>query len=295
MKYRVDMDFIGRGNAGAAYGGFLHAWSFRDIGPRQWFEAFRQTALAAMGRSFLPVYRMADGEYRFLMGRHYNFSRKPFIKEFLAVTAEKIRLTNPDKWKTSWGETYSPEDTRRLRANLIEDIRFIAQKGFLACYINDNGLNAFTEHNKPLLAFFQRHEISFGTENYVPFHFCPSLLVSGGWQGLLQNRRILIVTSLTPEKERAITDTLVEMGVASVCFLPISAHSSMYDRLDLSGIDKTMDICLVAAGIGSANILRQLQPLNTLSLDIGGLMNCFADRKASQHGGVIRLPDFANG
>lgn len=114
MKYRVDMDLIGRGNAGAAYGGFLHAWSFRDIEPHEGFEEFRQTALAAMGRRFLPVYHMADGS-------------------------------------------------------------------------------------------------------------------------------------------------------------------------------------LVAAGIGSANILRQLQPLNTLSLDIGGLMNCFADRQASQHGGVIRLPDFENG
>lgn len=294
MKYRVDLDFIGRGNAGAAYGGFLRAWSFRDIGSRDWFEEFRQTALGAMGQRFLPVYRMADGEYRFLMGRQYNFSRKPLIKELIAVTVEKLRLKNPDKWKTSWGETYRPADTRALRARLIEDIKIVAQSGFVACYLNDNGLNAFTEHNRLLLSFFERHGIPFGANNYVPFHFCPSLLVSDGWQEFVKGRRILIVTGLTPEKKQAIECTLKEMGARTVHFLPISSHSAMYDRLDLRGIGEIVDICLVAAGIGSANILRQLQPLNTLSLDIGGLMNCFADRTSTQHGGIIRLPDFNN-
>lgn len=291
MKCRVDIDFIGRGNAGAAYGGFLHAWSFRDIDPRVWFEEFRQVALAAIGHRFLPVYRMADGEYRFLMGREYNFSRKPLFKELLAVTAEKIRLKNPDKWKTSWGETYKPEDTRKLRASLIEDISFIAKLGLLACYLNDNGLNAFTEHNNPLLAFFENKGILFNEGNYVPFHFCPSLLVSDGWQDFVTGRKLLIVTGLTSDKATAIKGTLKEMGAKSVRFLPISSSSSMYDQLNLNGIDEAPDICLVAAGIGSAHILRQLQPLNTLSLDIGGLMNCFIDRKASQHGGVFRLPD----
>lgn len=290
MKYRIDLNFIGCGNAGAAYGGFLHAWSFLDINPHDWFEEFRQTALNAMGQRFLPVYRMADGEYRFLMGRRYNLSRRPLLKELVAVTAEKIGLRNPDKWKTSWGETYNPKDTRGLREKLIENIRNLAQIGFLACYLNDNGLNAFTEHNSPLLSFFQRHNIPFGAENYVPFHFCPSLLVSEGWRDFIENRAILIVTGLTPGKEYAIQETLKEMGAREVRFLPISKHSSMYDRLDLYSIDRTFDICLVAAGIGSANILNQLHPLATLSLDIGGLMDCFVDRKATQHGGVIRLP-----
>ncbi len=294
MKYRINLDFIGRGNAGAAYGGYLHAWSFKDIAPQDWFEDFRQAALGAMGRRFLPVYRMADGEYRFLMGRQYNFSRRPLVKELIAVTVEKIGLKNPDKWQTSWGEAYQPEDTRKLRANLIEEIRFIAQQGFLACYLNDNGLNAFTEHNTPLLSFFGRHNIPFSVDNYVPFHFCPSLLVSDGWQDFVRDRTILIVTGLTNEKEIAIKGTLVEIGAKAVQFLPISSRSSMYDQLDLSGLNESPDICLVAAGIGSAHILRQLQPLNTLSLDIGGLMNCFVDRAASQHGGVFRLPVLNN-
>ena len=294
MIYRIDLDFIGCGNAGAAYGGFLNAWSFRDINPREWFEEFRQTALNTMGRRFLPVYRMADGEYRFLMGRKYNLSRKPLIKELLAVTAEKIRIKNPDKWQTSWGEAYDPKNTRQLRVNLLKDIRYLAQKGFLACYINDNGLNAFTEYNKVLLDFFARNNIPFSAKNYVPFHFCPSLLVSPGWQDFLKKRVILVVTSLTPEKMSAINATLEDMGVEKVRFLSISAKSSMCDYLDLKEVDEKFDICLVAAGIGAAHILNQLEPLNTLSLDIGSLMNCFFNRNATQHGGVFRLPNWTH-
>lgn len=291
MNYRVDLDFIGRGGAGAAYGGFLRAWSFRDVDGRQWFEEFRQKALAAVGCRFLPVYRMADGEYRFLMGRTYNWARRPSLTEFAAVTAEKLRLKDPDNWKTSWGETYTPAETRRLRAELIGHIRYLAERGYLACYLNDNGLNAFTEHNRLLLRYFARHRIAFGMNSYIPFHFAPSLLISAGWRDFIAGRSILIVTGLNPDKEQRIARTLAAMGAGTVRFLPISAHSSMTDAIDLNAAGGVPDLCLVAAGIGSANILRQLEPLQTLTLDIGGLMNCFADTAATQHGGVIALPD----
>ena len=97
MKYRVDLDFIGLGNAGAAYGGHLQAWSFHDINGPDWFEAFRQEALAAIGKRYLPVYRMADGEYRFMFGRRINWSRKPIYRELIGVGAEKFRFRNPDR------------------------------------------------------------------------------------------------------------------------------------------------------------------------------------------------------
>ena len=82
------------------------------------------------------------------------------------------------------------------------------------------------------------------------------------------------------------------MGAGVVQFLPISSSSSMTDRIDVSTIPEPVDVCLVAAGIGSANVLRQLEPAETLAVDIGGLMNCFEDRAALQHGGVIGLPTY---
>ena len=290
MKYRVDLDFIGLGNAGAAYGGHLQAWSFHDINGPDWFEAFRQEALAAIGKRYLPVYRMADGEYRFMFGRRINWSRKPIYRELIGVGAEKFRFRNPDRWQTSWGETYQPRDTRRLRNELLEHTRYLSETGYLACYINDNGLKAFTEYNSVLQQRLAETGVSLNARNYVPFHFAPSLLVSRGWSEFIRGRKLLVVTGLTPKKEDLIRKTLMDYGAGAVSTLPISARSSLTDTLELSQAPGDIDIALVAAGIGSANILRQLAPLETLCLDIGGLMNCFVDRGARQHGGVLGLP-----
>lgn len=290
MKYKVDLDFIGLGDAGTAYGGYLRAWSFRDIDGRAWFEDFRQDALSAIRNRYLPVYRMADGEYRFMFGRRVNWSRKNLARELLAVGAETLRIKNPDRWRTSWGETYAPADTRRLRAELMMHVRELSERGYLACYLNDNGLDAFVEYNRVLEKLLARQGIRLDAGNYVPFHFAPSLLVSPGWKDFLQGRKILIATGLTPEKKARIEHTLTAYGAGAVRFLPISSSSSLTDRLDLSGVDNDVEIALVAAGIGSANILRQLAPLQTLCLDIGGLMNCFQDPKARLHGGIIGLP-----
>lgn len=295
LDSRVDLDFIGRGNAAAAYGGHLRAWSFFETDGRAWFDAFRADALSAVGRRFLPIYRMADGEYRFLMGRRFNPARRPAWKEVAAIAAERLRIRNPDRWKTSWGEEYPPQETRRLRRELIDNIRHVSQHGYLACYLNDNGLDAFTEYNHVLQRFLMNQGVRFDATTYVPFHFAPSLLISSGWQDFIVGRRILVVTGMTADKERRIRETLAKMGARGVETLPISSTSSMTDRLNLSAVQVTPDLCLVAAGIGSANVLRQLQRLDRLALDIGGLMNCFVNPSSRQHGGVIGLPEFGNG
>lgn len=290
MRHRVDIDFVGLGSAGAAYGGFLHAWSFRDVDGKVWFEEFREKALDSVGSHYLPVYRMADGEYRFLMGRRFSPNR-PVLREIAALTVERLRIKNPDRWKTSWGEEYPPSKTRELRARLIENIRYLSGTGFLACYMNDNGLNAFTEYNAELEPFFRNNSIEFGPDNYVPFHFAPSLFINKGRVELVQGRKILVVTGADADKQARIRLTLNTMGARQVNFMPISSSSSMMDTLDLSSIDIKPDLCLVAAGIGSANILKQLEPLGTLCVDIGGLMNCFVNPDIRQHGGVIGLSD----
>lgn len=290
MKYRIDIDFVGSGNAAKAYGGKLDAWSFFDIDGQQWFSQFRQTILDAIGKKYLPVYRMADGEFRFLMGRKYNFHRRPLLKEIVAVTAEKIKLKNPDRWKTSWGEEYSPQETKRLRKELLNNIRFIADHGYLACYINDNGLHAFTEYNVHVEPFLLTNDIKFDENNYIPFHFVVGLLVNNGWEDFYKDRNILVVSGTDDTSEQKIKDTILGFGASTVEFLRISKTSSMKDKLDVSNINIPIDLCLVAAGIGSANVLRQLEPLHTVVLDIGGFINCYIDPTCTQHGGIFHMP-----
>ncbi len=290
LKYRVDLDFIGISSAAKAYGGKLEAWSFIDVQGEAWLSNFRKHVLSCIGKKYLPIYRMADGEYRFLIGRKFNPNRRPLIKEIVAITAEKIKLKNPNRWKTSWGEEYSPEEIKGLRQNLLEDIRFISQSGYLACYINDNGLHAFTEYNKYMEFFFHKYDIRFDAMNYIPFHFVVGLLTNDGWQIFYKNRKILIISGIDDAKEAKIKQSLFNLGASNVEFLRISSTASMKDILDLSKVKTTPDLCLVAAGIGSANILRQLEPLQTVVLDIGGYMNCYIDKSLSIHGGIFGLP-----
>ncbi|WP_372757561.1 hypothetical protein [Mariniflexile sp.] len=290
LKYSVSLNKVGLKSADEAYGGYLNAYAFHETDFDTWFNNFKNLVISKMGKEYFPVYRMADGEYRFIMGRKYNFHKKPLWRELIAVTAEKTRIKNPNRWKTSWGEAYAPSRVKQLRKDLIQNVRYIAEKGYLACYFNENGLNAFVEYNNSLIPFFNKNSIKFNATNYVPFHFICGLLVKPGWETFYKNRTILIATGSDDVSEAKINTTLKAFGAKSVVFLRISKTASMEEVLDLTSITQKIDICFVAAGIGSANIVKQLEPLNTVVLDIGGYINCYVDKEASQHGGIFKLP-----
>ena len=291
LKYKVNLDKVGLESANKAYGGNLDAYSFFETSFDDWFSDFRKQMLTKIGTEYFPIYRMADGEYRFLMGRTYNWYRKPLYKEIIAVTLEKLRVINPDKWKTSWGEEYSPDKVKSLRSQLIRDIDYISKKGMLGCFYNTNGLNAYQEYNSKLLFFFKKFNIKFDKNNYIPFHFICAILVKEGWKEFYINRHILIVTGSDDKSEVEIEKSLIKLGTKQVSFLRISKSSSMEEKLDLQNlVYQNIDIAFVAAGIGSANILKQLEPLKTLTIDIGGYMNCFKDSTSRQHGGIFKLP-----
>ena len=290
--FKVNLNDVGLESADTAYGGYLNAFSFKETDFESWIGSFKSEVLKNMGKHYFPIYRMADGEYRFIMGRVYNFYKKPLWRELVAVTAEKLRIKNPDKWKTSWGEEYKPERIKALRKQLVNDVAYISRKGKLACYWNENGLKAFEEYNNKLLPFFEKNNILFNTHNYIPFHFICGILVRNGWEVIFKNKHIMIVTGSDDASENRIKDSLSLMGVSKVSFYRISKTSSLEENLNLNSfLEERIDICLVAAGIGSANILRQLEPLQTVVLDIGGFMNCFIDPNAHQHGGIFKLPN----
>lgn len=290
--YKVNLDKVGLESADKAYGGYLNAFSFFETNFEKWFGSFRNQAISKIGNEYFPIYRMADGEYRFLMGRTYNWYKRPLYREIIAVTLEKLRIINPNKWKTSWGEEYSPKKSESLRLQLIEDLQFISKKGILGCYYNTNGLHAFEEYNNKIIPFFKKFSIVFNKDNYVPFHFVCGMLVNRGWEEFYVNRHILIVTGSDEGSEKEINKNLISLGANKVSFLRISKTASMEEKLKLDEyINKNIEIIFVAAGIGSSNILKQLQPLKTLTIDIGGYMNCFKDVNASQHGGIFKLPN----
>ena len=289
MPYRIPLNFVGNGKAIKAYGGSLEAWSFIDIDPLDWFSNFQSKALASIGREFFPIYRMADGEYRFLMGRFFNRNKKPIIKEVASYLLDKSGIRNQDKWSTSWGESYDPALKKNLTEKYISDIYEISKSGMLALYINNNGLNAFTEYNSSVVSFLRSKGIELNSSNYIPFHF-PCELLTGNYRSFFyRDRNLLVITGLNAKKEFRIKNTLEELGAKSVQFIGISSNKSMQDKIDLTSINMPVDVCLVAAGIGASNIINQLKNLNTLCIDIGGLVGCFETPSKSIHGGTFSI------
>jgi hypothetical protein len=99
-----------------------------------------------------------------------------------------------------------------------------------------------------------------------------------------------VVTSLDPVKEDRLRIALGDEGARSVQFLGVSRSKAMLDTIDLSHIQLPIDVALVGAGVGAANILQQLMPLRTLCIDAGYVLDCIAqpERKGTR---VFTLPD----
>jgi hypothetical protein len=51
----------------------------------------------------------------------------------------------------------------------------------------------------------------------------------------------------------------------------------MFDDIDVAPFAGRVDLALVAAGIGSANVLMQLEPLAVPSIDTGITIECLID------------------
>ena len=154
-----------------------------------------------------------------------------------------------------------------------------------------NGLKAFQEYNNKLIPFFLKNKITLSENNYIPFHFVCGILVRKGWECFFLKKHIMVVTGSDDFSEIKIKESLYLLGVSKVSFYRISKTRSMEEKLNLEPfLNDNIDMCLVAAGIGSANILRQLELLNTVVLDVGGFINCLVDTSSSQHGGIFKFP-----
>jgi len=207
----IDIDNLSNGQGKTVYGGRLDAYSFIDTNCEQWFEKFTEEIISSIGKKYYPVYRIADGELRFLFGPKVNWN-KNVIKSILSYIKYKI-LKRP--WKTSWGEEYSPSDLRQLKDSLQTCVKQISLSGKMAIYWNENGLNAFTEYNKSLIKNFEKLNITINAENYIPFHFGQALIAKNPHK-VLNNRNILFVSGINESEFSALKNNMITLGAKNV-------------------------------------------------------------------------------
>ena len=276
------------------YGGELIAYSFESTTVDDWYNRFRQRLLDAMGTSYLPVYRMADGEFHFLLWEKIDFNGPDhFIKLLKYLKHKAIEIALGPRIKTSWGEIYNSKDVFELRRKFISDLIDLLEIGILCAYLYENPKNAYVHYNIPFLKFAEKHSIPLNKHNLYPFHFPFFILSNYGWQDFISNRKILIVTGNLAKKKQSLENNLIELGSKKVEFYEISSNSSLKDKLNKDKIDKLSEyeIAFVAAGIGSLNIISQMKWFNGPVIDVGGFLSALQNKDFLYHGCAVKFPE----
>ena len=256
----------------------VHAFGDHDC--REWYDEFKRRVIAAVeSHTYLPLYRMGDGEYAFALGFRpedrelfWRLSTKGKIKRILA----RLGLRHHRSGSPEYGfETYSPRERQQLEERFVTAMRKVAQEGVLALGLDDSPF--YGSYLPDILDWMDRHEVALKRDNYYHVYFLYALLHGPDRIDVLKDRRVLVVTGLDSEKERGIRTGLQREGAADVQFLPISRTKAMTEVLDLTQVDGRVDLALVGAGVGSVNIVTQLEPLSVPALDCGFVLSTLGD------------------
>lgn len=284
-KYLTALECCSNGSGSRAYGGKIDAYSFEKMDADKWFKAFGDEVIAARGKRYLPVYRMADGEFRFLFGHHISI-RKLSIRRLLVFLKYEIFKI---QFKTSWGEGYDRAEKRALVECLIQYIKAISEQGYLALYWNENAIDAYTEYNHVIEDRMGGIGVGLSQKNYVPFHFCQGLLATR-LDEVICRAHILVCSGCSFEEFLSLETTLLSRGAAKVTFVRCSKTNSLRDDFSQLSLGGQVDIAFVAAGIGSAKVLCDFRMLSCPVLDIGSYIHVLSGRAADCHGGFFVAP-----
>jgi len=282
------IDFVIPGFEKSYPNGIFKCPSYSNSPSKKWFLSFVDRIKNTIGKEFLPVYRMGDGEFQICVGFHYRYRKKNekiwhyMLGKFRAVLlhyCKKILKRRITFKKSGWTNAdYTSEEIKSLKTNYQKQLRFIAKNGVLSLKFSYRESSGFTQqYIVSMVEWFKRHNIKLDYQNYIPVYFIYAMLTGPFRHEIYQNRRILVITSYDETKRKAIIEGLKREGVVNIQFIPLSKGRSMYDKIDLSLIQKPIDIVLVGAGVGSSNILCQLKPLNTVAIDVGYIIECLAN------------------
>ncbi len=266
-----------------------------------WFNAFVERVASAVGESYLPICRLADGEFLFLLG-----FQPPTPRVGLAYPAQWLR------WQlTAWkprrhlraGGThgrqplyasakYGVEELESIRATYADVLGVVARDGLLAIDLSFCAV-PFQDHFFPAFRrWMDVHDIVLTASNYVPFYFVYPLLTGPHRGRILGGKRVLVIHSATGTKQEAIRRSLLGEGATEVMWHVISRDRSLYDVVPVERFIGQVDLCVFGAGIGKPAILGQLKRLNVPCIDAGYVMEVWADPSVASSR-IFTTPDDA--
>ncbi len=262
----------------------VRAYTFDTTPCHAWYRQFADRVLDAIGRGVhLPVYRISDGEFRFMVGPPT--VRRPWWQwspKTIAMRSNEIlhgaRHAHRSGAPIYGYEFYTADERQQISARYTSQLRRVADEGILAIVLHETDM--VRAYAPEVLDWFDEHRIAVRSDNYHHMYSVYVLFHGRDRERLLCDRNVLVVTSLTPEKQSSIENGLRRSGARSVQFVGISGDKSLFDELDLTGVRGDVDLALIGAGVGSVNCLDQLRPLGAVAIDCGFCLSTLGDPDA---------------
>lgn len=249
-------------------------------------EFYKKVVESIDNKVYLPIIRIADGEFQFLLGKDEFNLRKPkliLLKNLLGELYRKIFKINFEaKSRTYTSGVYESTDFINAKIKYAQCLNHISTHGILAIYTIIKP-NFYTEHYLPKLwNFFESNNININVNNYVPFYFVYIILTNKKYADIYYGKKLHLITSFNDDRKKKIEETLYSLGVQSVSWTKISRDKSLYDSINIDEISHEIDIVFVGAGVGKVNIFNQLKSLSTLVIDAGYIFETW-ENKSLEH------------
>lgn len=241
----------------------------------EWFRDFILVIQDSIGKRYLPICRMSDGEFLFLFGDKPDFNRNMFVQLYLNIffLAKKIFNTKKTfkagvKGVYDSGQ-YSNKERELMFTKYTQMLKKISERGILAMHLSYIE-KPFQEKFFPSIGnWLRENNIKLTVSNYYPFYFVYAALIGSERRKILAGKKILIIHSAIGEKKDRIIKTLYNEEVNLIKWLNISNNRSLFDKIDITEFIGKIDLVLLGAGIGKPNILLQLEKLSVPCIDAG--------------------------
>ena len=277
------IDFVVPGFERSYPRGSMKVLALSDRDSRNWYRDFVAAIRNAIGKQYLPICRIADGELLMMLGPQppdYRLSWRSRMRQLLSRIKEHYLLKGgigPFTAGHYHSGEFSAEEWRQCRREFPELVQTLGRSGIIAWhFVYTNA--PFHEHFFPALQrWTQRHEVQITEANYYPFYFVYALLTGPSRHEIFAGRSVLVVNGAEGEKRERIIAGIKAQGVKTVHWCPISLKRSYFDQVDITPFIGRVDLALVGAGIGKLRILPQLAPLQVPCIDAGFVFETWAN------------------
>ena len=130
----------------------LYQLMFDQRTAQQEYEIFSQRAIDAIGKHYLPIYRMADGEFEFcLHKKRWNFE---YVLRKMVLGSSML--------KTCWGEVYLNDEYENAYSILLNSLKELSKKGILAMHFLKN---SYYKDSVKMMDWFDVNKIEINSNN----------------------------------------------------------------------------------------------------------------------------------